>query len=86
MYGRADYLQIEKPHRIVFTQQFCDEHEQVIRHPMSATWPETMLTTVTLTEESPERTRVTVSWQPQGVISAAELATFVKGKDGMTQG
>lgn len=86
MYGRAEYLQIEKPVRLVYTQQFCDEHEKVSRHPMSATWPETMLTTVQLTEEGPDRTRVTVTWQPHGAITREELETFINSKAGMTQG
>ena len=28
MYGRAEYLKIEKPDRLVYTQQFCDENEK----------------------------------------------------------
>ena len=59
MYGRAKYLAIERPDRIVYTQQFCDENEQVIRAPFFKDWPETMLTTVELTAEAPDRTRVT---------------------------
>jgi uncharacterized protein YndB with AHSA1/START domain len=86
MYGRTEYRAIERPHRIVYTQQFCDEKERVSRHPMSPTWPETMLTTVTLAEEGPARTRVTVTWEPVGTVAAAELDTFIKAKPGMTQG
>lgn len=86
MYGRAKYLEIEKPHRIIYTQQFCDENEKVTRHPMSPTWPETMLTTVELTEEGPDQTRVTVTWEPYGVVTDEELETFIKAKGGMTQG
>jgi uncharacterized protein YndB with AHSA1/START domain len=86
MYGRADYRQIEKPGRIVYTQQFCDEHENVTRHPFSPTWPETMLTTVQLTAEGPDRTRVTVTWEPHGATTREELETFIKSKAGMTQG
>ena len=86
MYGRADYLEITPPHRIVYTQQFCDEHEKVCRHPMSATWPETMLTVVELSEEGPNRTRVTVTWQPHGPVTREELETFIQAKGGMTQG
>ena len=70
MYGRAEYLEIEKPDRIVYTQQFCDEHENISRHPRCPTWPETMLTTVKLTEEGPDRTRVTVTWEPHGTDDA----------------
>ncbi len=85
-YGRAEYLKIEKPGCIVYTQQFCDENEKVSRHPMAPIWPETMLTTVTLTEEAPDRTRVTVTWEPHGVTTPEELENFVKLKGSMTQG
>jgi uncharacterized protein YndB with AHSA1/START domain len=86
MYGRAEYRHIEKPDRVIYTQQFCDEHEQVARHPMSPHWPETMLTTVTLTAEGPDKTRVTVTWEPHGATTPGELDTFIKSRAGMTQG
>lgn len=86
MYGRANYLKIEKPHRIVYSQQFCDENENVTRHPMSPTWPATMLTTVNLTTEGPDQTRVTITWECYGEITPEELATFVQARGGMTQG
>jgi len=86
MYGRATYLTIEHPNLIVYTQQFCDEKENISRHPMAPTWPETMLTTVTLTEEGPDKTRVTVTWEAHGTTTPEELETFVKAKGGMTQG
>jgi uncharacterized protein YndB with AHSA1/START domain len=86
MYGRAEYLEIEKPRRVVYAQQFCDENEKITRHPMSPSWPETMLTAVTLTEEGPGKTRVTITWEPHGNITREELETFVKAKAGMTQG
>jgi uncharacterized protein YndB with AHSA1/START domain len=86
MYGRAEYLQIEKPHRLVYTQQFCDENEKIGRHPMAPTWPETMLTTVELAAEGPDQTRVTVTWEPYGPATREEVETFIKAKGGMTQG
>jgi uncharacterized protein YndB with AHSA1/START domain len=86
MYGRASYREIEKPSRIVYTQQFCDENEKISRHPMAPTWPETMLTTVELREEGPHKTRVTVTWEPYGATTPEELATFIKSRAGMTQG
>lgn len=85
-YGRAAYLQIEKPHYIVYTQQFCDEQGNVSRHPLAPTWPETMLTTVTLCEEGPDRTRVTVKSEAYGAVTAEELAVFIQARGGMTQG
>jgi uncharacterized protein YndB with AHSA1/START domain len=86
MYGRAKYLEVKKPHRIVYTQQFCDEHENISRHPMAPTWPETMLTTVVLSEEGPNQTRVTVTWEVYGDAKREEIDTFSKAKGGMTQG
>src|SRR5262249_42182152 len=85
MYGRADYLKIERPNLIVYSQQFCDEHEKVARHPMSATWPETMVTTVLLTEEEPDRTRVTITWEAREATEE-EMATFIQARGGMTMG
>ena len=86
MYGRAKYLEIRRPDRLVYTQEFTDEKEQPARHPFAPTWPAAMLTTVTLTAEGPEQTRVTIQWEPHGETTAAELATFLAGRAGMTQG
>jgi uncharacterized protein YndB with AHSA1/START domain len=86
MYGRVKYIEVDRPHRIVHTQQFCDENENVSRHPLSATWPETMLTQVEFTAEGPSRTRVTLTWEPQGEVTAVEWETFTKARGNMTQG
>jgi uncharacterized protein YndB with AHSA1/START domain len=86
MYGRAQYEEVRRPDRIVYTQQFCDEHENVTRHPMAPAWPETMRTTVELTAESPQRTRVTVTWEVAGQATAEEMAVFTGARAGMTQG
>lgn len=86
MYGKAHYIEMTKPNRLVYKQYFCDENEKVSRHPMAPTWPETMLTTVTLAEEGPSATRVTIRWEVHGPATAEERATFTKAKGGMTQG
>ncbi|MES2262394.1 MAG: SRPBCC family protein [Pseudomonadota bacterium] len=86
MYGRAHYEEIRSPDRLVYTQQFCDEHENVTRHPMAPAWPETMRTTVDLSAEGPNRTRVTVTWEVAGQATAEELAVFTGARGGMTQG
>jgi uncharacterized protein YndB with AHSA1/START domain len=85
MYGLIKYLAFEKPHLIAYTQQFCDENEQIMRPPFFKDWPETMLSTVELAAEGPERTRVTVRWEPQ-VATAADIAEFVKQRGSMTGG
>ncbi len=86
MYGRTHYLEIEKPNRIVYTQQFTDENENLSRHPMAPTWPATMLARIEFTAEGENQTRVTVTWDCYGDTTAEELATFVKERGGMTQG
>lgn len=86
MFGKAFYKEITKPNRVVYTQIFCDKDEVISRHPMAPTWPETMLTTVTLTEEGSNRTRVTIIWEIFGEATPAERETFSKAKAGMSQG
>lgn len=86
MYGRAEYLEMVKPHRVVYVQQFCDENEKPARHPMSATWPAAMLTTVELTAEGSDQTRVTLTWECYGEHTLEELQTFINARSGMNQG
>jgi uncharacterized protein YndB with AHSA1/START domain len=76
--NNTQYLEIEKYSRPVY------DHGS--RHPMVPTWPATMLTTVTLTEEGPDQTRVTVTWEVKGQPTREELETFIKMRGGMTQG
>jgi uncharacterized protein YndB with AHSA1/START domain len=85
-YGRAEYQKIQKPDTIVYTQQFCDENENLSRHPKAPTWPATMLTTVKLAAEDADRTRVTVTWEPHGPTTREELEAFISARAGMTQG
>jgi uncharacterized protein YndB with AHSA1/START domain len=86
MHIRARYLKIERPHCLVYTQQFCDENENSSRHPKAPTWPEAMLTTVRFSVEGSERTRVTVTSESHGVVKPEELAAFIKERGGMTRG
>ena len=86
MFGKAEYLKVEKPGLIVYRQQFCDGNEKTTRHPMAPTWPETMKTTVEFTEEEPGCTRVTVTWEVVGKASPEEMETFIKGRAGMAGG
>jgi uncharacterized protein YndB with AHSA1/START domain len=85
MYGRVKYLKIAKP-VLTYTQQFTDEHGNISRHPALSTWPETMHTTVLFTAEGPDQTRVTVTWEPHGAATEAEVAAFVEHRGSMTMG
>jgi hypothetical protein len=53
---------------------------------MAPTWPALMYTRVHLEEEGPDRTRVTITWEPYSEASPEEIATFVQARAGMTQG
>ena len=86
MYGKTSYQEISAPDRIVYTQIFCDEKENVSRHPMAPTWPEKMLTTINLVSEDENRTRVNIKWEVTGNATDVERATFKNAKSGMTQG
>ena len=89
MFVRAVYKAIDPPRRIVYTQQFVDEREQRAPAPGAEIWPATLLTTVSLTEETPERTRVTVTsepWGEVGEVTSAEVDAFVRERAGMTRG
>lgn len=86
MHVRAEYLALEPPRRIVYTQQFVDEREQLAPAPGAETWPATLRTTVLLTEEAPDRTRVTVTSEPHGATTATEVEAFVHERSGMTLG
>lgn len=86
MYGKVKYLEVRRPDRVVYTQQFADADGNISRHPMAPTWPETMLTTVTFTEEGSKQTRVTVSWEVFGSATIEEVEAFLAQRGGMTQG
>ncbi len=86
MYGKIIYLEMNKPHRLLYEQQFCDEYGNVSRHPNMPTWPETMRTEVLLTAEDDGSTRVTVRWEPVGTVTSAEQEQFRQFRGSMTQG
>lgn len=86
LYGRTEYLEINPPYELVYKQQFCDENQNVTRHPMAPKWPETMLTHVQFFKESKNGTRVTVTWEVFGDCHADELSAFMQARAGMTQG
>lgn len=86
MYGLVNYLKVEKPNTLIYTQQFCDAERNISRHPMAPTWPETMLTQVSLTAVANNKTLVRIRWEVTGPATAEEMNTFIQGRNGMTQG
>ena len=86
MYGRIDYREMNNKDRLVYSQGFCDEKGNPSRHPLAPTFPQTMLTTVNMTSEDEEHTRVTVTWELTDAATPEELATFIEMRASMTGG
>jgi uncharacterized protein YndB with AHSA1/START domain len=86
MYGRASYIQVERPHTLVYTQQFCDKDGNVSRHPLAPTWPETMLTHISFVATDDGKTLITVHWEVAGEATDVEMQTFIGGRVSMTSG
>lgn len=86
VHGLIQYQQLQRPTLICYAQQFCDPSGQVIRAPFFDAWPETMLTTVELVAEAPDRTRVQLRWEPAAGASANEVAEFIRQRGSMTMG
>lgn len=83
---RAEYLVVDPPRLVAYLQQFVDEQEKPTHAPSAEAWPTTLRTTVQLSEETPEKTRVTVTSEPEGESTTAEIEAFVRERTGMTVG
>lgn len=86
MYGSVTYHEFSPTTRVVYEQDFRDANDKISRHPFAPTWPETMLTTITLAKESDDETRVTVEWLPSPKSTPEEIAAFKNEKSGMMMG
>jgi uncharacterized protein YndB with AHSA1/START domain len=84
MWGKFVYREIVAPERIVFVVSFTDEKGNPIRHPMSATWPLEVLSTLTLTEED-GKTVLKMEGVPINATEE-ERKTFEDGHAGMQHG
>ena len=85
MWGRQIFREIEPERKLVYIQSFSDAEGGLTRHPMSPAWPLEMLATLTFVDEGPNRTRLTISWQPYNSDAAGESA-FDGSRGSMQQG
>jgi uncharacterized protein YndB with AHSA1/START domain len=86
MFLRWEYLQVDRPDRLDYTQTFLDADGSIGRQPGAPTWPVTTLTTVQFAEEGPDATRVTVRFDVHGAATPDEITTFVNERTGMATG
>jgi uncharacterized protein YndB with AHSA1/START domain len=84
MWGKFMYREVEAPERIVFVNAFADSAGNIIRNPMSPTWPLEILNHLVLTEEG-DRTALRMTGHPLNA-SAEELATFRAAQAGVQAG
>jgi uncharacterized protein YndB with AHSA1/START domain len=84
IWGKWVFREVDPPVRLVFVSAFSDEQGGTTRHPFVPEWPETTLSTLTLTE-SAGGTTVTLRGGPVNATEA-ERRTFESWLDGMSNG
>jgi len=85
MWAKFVYREILAPERLVWVHSFSDEAGGLTRHPLNATWPLELLTTVTFEDAPGGKTKITLRWSPHNA-TAEEIKTFDAARSGMTQG
>jgi uncharacterized protein YndB with AHSA1/START domain len=84
-WGKFIYREIVAPERLVFVNCFSDEAGNIIRHPLSPTWPLELLSTITF-EAQESGTLLTIHWSALPSATEEESQTFHAGHAGMQHG
>ncbi|MCP3729145.1 SRPBCC domain-containing protein [Sphingomonas sp. MG17] len=84
MFTIGRYLELRRPHRLVYDQSFADEAGNVTKAPFFDHWPHVLRTEVDLAEDG-DGTRLTLRWTPIGATPDEE-AQFASIMDSMTGG
>ncbi len=79
------YREIARPERLVWVHSFSDENGGLTRHPLSATWPLELLTTVTFEDAPGGKTKLTLRWSPINA-NEDERKTFAAALEGIQGG
>ena len=84
MRAKRTFTEIKPPERFVSIASYCDEAENITRHPMSPTWPMEMLIATTLTETD-GKTYMVLDWSAHNA-TPEEQATFDASHGMLKQG
>ncbi len=84
-FGHINFKTIKPNELLVYTQNFCDKDGNFIKAPFSATYPDTLLTTVKFSEKE-NATNVNVKWEIFGNATEQEKQTFNEMKEIMKVG
>ncbi len=82
----VEYRELDKPKRLVYLQQLCDEHWVPARHPLLPAFPGALLVQVELQSVDGQSSCVTVHMIPFGECTAEGRAAFNELRPSMTQG
>ena len=83
-FQRADFVETERPTRLVFRQSVTDADWNVVDNPMMPGWPRVLLTTVTFRPDG-EGTAMRLTWEPHEA-SQVEIDTFAGAIAGLDRG
>ena len=89
-FGKLVYREVEPTTKLVFVVSFTDADGNPVRHPMAATWPLEVLSTVEFSEEN-GKTTLTMTSRPinaadeDHAIYASSFAGMTGGTDGMME-
>ena len=84
MRAKRIFTEIKPPEKLVSIASYCDETENITRHPMSPAWPLEMLIAITLTEKE-GKTHMLLDWRAHNA-TAEEQATFDASHATLQQG
>jgi uncharacterized protein YndB with AHSA1/START domain len=84
MWGKWVIREVTPPERLVFVNSFSDAAGGLTRHPLSATWPLEVLSTITFAAQG-DQTLLTIQWLPINATDA-ERKTFDDGHASMNGG
>lgn len=83
-FERMDYQDVVEPERLVWLHYTTDPEFNPAPNPMMPSWPRSLLTTVTFTEDG-DKTRLRLTWVPHEA-SADEIAAFAQAVGQMGSG
>jgi uncharacterized protein YndB with AHSA1/START domain len=84
MRAKRVFTEIKPPEKFVTVASYCDEAQNITRHPMSPAWPLEMLIATTLTEQD-GKTHMLLDWRAHNA-TAEEQATFDASHGMLKQG
>lgn len=83
-WGLFVYHEVEAPHRLTFVNSFSDEKGNIIRHPLSATWPMEVINHLELIDQG-KQTLLVLSGGPWHA-SSEEEQVFISALAGIQGG